>query len=186
MCIQQGFCVQGWQDGRPSGATLYTDIPARRGDRQPGLDRVPWHEDRALGPTGVSNSVVYRDGQGREQQQKARIVCIAGQRHRDAAPPAAFRTPRNSRRASLIPMGQVGRNYCQQIIGFVWGIFDKPSIPGRGATLAESSRMKQKTTQPRLRGLPDGLSPSHLPTLPWWACRMDGAGIWRFLGELSE
>src|SRR5438477_653759 len=32
--------------------------------------------------------------------------------------------------------GQVGRNYCHHITGFVWGIFDQPVYSWRGATLA--------------------------------------------------
>src|SRR6202022_3066340 len=87
------------------------------------------------GTSCLVNAVVYRDSQGREQRQKARIVCVAGN---------GIETPRLLllSDSSKFPQGlansagQVGRNYCHQIIGFVWGIFDKPVYSWRGATLA--------------------------------------------------
>src|SRR6266478_4664742 len=134
MCIQQGFCVQGCKMGA-KWSTLYTDIP--RAEATGNLDlRIECMATRIEhGTEGRVNSVVYRDGQGREQQQKARIVCIAGN---------GIETPRLLllSDSSKFPQGlansagQVGRNYCHQIIGFVWGIFDKPVYSWRGATLA--------------------------------------------------
>src|SRR5712664_1559311 len=77
MCIQQGFCVQGCKMGA-KWSTLYTDIP--RAEATGNLDlRIECMATRIEhGTDGRVNSVVYRDGQGREQQQKVRIVCIAG------------------------------------------------------------------------------------------------------------
>ena len=77
-CIQQGFCVQGCKIGAKWSA-LYTEIP--RAEATGNLDlRV---ESTAIriehGDTGRVNAVVYRDGQGREQRQKARAVCVAGE-----------------------------------------------------------------------------------------------------------
>jgi choline dehydrogenase-like flavoprotein len=133
-CIQQGFCVQGCKMGA-KWSTLYTEIP--RAEATGNLDlRVQTRATRIEhGTDGRVNAVVYRDSQGQEQRQKARVVCVAGN---------AIETPRLLllSESSKFPQGlgnssdQVGRNYCHQIIGFVWGIFDKPVYSWRGATLA--------------------------------------------------
>jgi choline dehydrogenase-like flavoprotein len=134
ICIQQGFCVQGCKT-RAKWSTLYTDIP--RAEATGNLDlRVECMATRIEhAADGRVNAVVYRDSEGREQQQKARIVCVAGN---------GIETPRLLllSESSKFPhglansSGQVGRNYCHQILGFVWGIFDKPVHSWRGATLA--------------------------------------------------
>jgi choline dehydrogenase-like flavoprotein len=133
-CIQQGFCVQGCKMGA-KWSTLYTEIP--RAEATGNLDlRI---ESTAVkiehGADGRVNAVVYRDSHGKEQRQKARIVCVAGN---------AIETPRLLllSSSSIFPQGlgnsndQVGRNYCHHITGTVWGIFDKPVHSWRGATLA--------------------------------------------------
>jgi choline dehydrogenase-like flavoprotein len=133
-CIQQGFCVQGCKMGA-KWSTLYTEIP--RAEATGNLDlRIECTATRIEhGANGRVNAVVYRDAEGREQRQKARVVCVAGN---------GIETPRLLllSESSKFPQGlanssgQVGRNYCHQIIGFVWGIFDKPVSSWRGATLA--------------------------------------------------
>ncbi|MBA0086532.1 MAG: GMC family oxidoreductase, partial [Acidobacteria bacterium Pan2503] len=133
-CIQQGFCVQGCKIGAKWSA-LYTEIP--RAEATGNLDlRV---ESTAMriehGDTGRVKAVVYRDGQGREHRQKARAVCVAGN---------AIETPRLLllSSSSKFPQGlanssgQVGRNYCHHITGFVWGFFEQPVYSWRGATIA--------------------------------------------------
>jgi choline dehydrogenase-like flavoprotein len=133
-CVQQGFCVQGCKMGA-KWSTLYTSIP--RAEATGNLDlhiectatRIE-HADN-----GRVNAVIYRDAEGHEQRQKARVVCVAGN---------GIETPRLLlfSESSKFPQGlanssgQVGRNYCHQIIGFAWGIFDKPVSSWRGATLA--------------------------------------------------
>src|SRR4029077_19028793 len=123
-CIQQGFCVQGCKT-RAKWSTLYTEIP--RAEATGNLDlRSECTATRIEhGTNGLVNAVIYRDAGGREQRQKARLVCIAGN---------GIETPR-LRLLSESPQfaqglanssGQVGRNYCHQILGFVWGIFDQP------------------------------------------------------------
>jgi hypothetical protein len=62
----------------------------------------------------------------------------------------------------------VGRNYCHQIIGFVWGIFDKPVYSWRGATLA--GVIEDEVRNDPSRGFVGGyrmeLCTLDLPTLP--------------------
>jgi choline dehydrogenase-like flavoprotein len=133
-CIQQGFCVQGCKMGA-KWSTLYTEIP--RAEATGNLDlRIESTATRIEhGADGRVNALVYRDGQGREQRQSARLVCVAGN---------AIETARLLllSASAKFPQGlanlndQVGRNYCHHITGFVWGIFDKPVLSWRGATLA--------------------------------------------------
>jgi choline dehydrogenase-like flavoprotein len=165
-CIQQGFCVQGCKM-RAKWSTLYTDIP--RAEATGNLDlRVECMATRIEhGTNGRVNAVVYRDAQGREQRQKARIVCIAGN---------GIETPRLLllSDSSKFPhglansAGQVGRNYCHQVLGFVWGIFDKPVFSWRGATLAGviEDEVKNDPSRGFVGGYRMELTTLDLPTLP--------------------
>jgi choline dehydrogenase-like flavoprotein len=133
-CIQQGFCVQGCKMAA-KWSTLYTEIP--RAEATGNLDlRVECTATKIEhGSDSRVNAVLYRDAAGKEQRQKARIVCVAGNAIETArllllSESAKF--PQGLANSS----GQVGRNYCHQITGFVWGIFDKPVYSWRGATLA--------------------------------------------------
>jgi choline dehydrogenase-like flavoprotein len=133
-CIQQGFCVQGCKMGA-KWSTLYTEIP--RAEATGNLDlRVESTATRIEhGTDGRVTAVVYRDAQGREQRQKARIVCVAGNAIETARLlllSESSKFPQGLANSS----GQVGRNYCHHITGFVWGLFDKPVYSWRGATLA--------------------------------------------------
>jgi len=133
-CIQQGFCVQGCKTGA-KWSTLYTEIP--RAEATGNLDlRIESMVTRIEhGEDGRVTGVVYRDAQGHEQHQKARIVCVACN---------SIETARLLllSESSKFPQGlanssdQVGRNYTRHTGGFAWGIFDKPIYNWRGATLA--------------------------------------------------
>ncbi len=76
ICIEQGFCAQGCKTGA-KWSTLYTEIP--RAEATGKLDLRP--ESRVTriehGADGKVTGVVYIDAQGKEQRQKARIVCVA-------------------------------------------------------------------------------------------------------------
>jgi choline dehydrogenase-like flavoprotein len=165
-CIEQGFCVQGCKT-RAKWSTLYTSIP--RAEATGNLDlRVECTATRIEHRAdGRVNAVVYRDAEGREQRQKARIVCVAGN---------GIETPRLLllSESSKFPQGlanstgQVGRNYCHQIIGFVWGIFDQPVSSWRGATLA--GVVEDEVKNDPARGFAGGyrmeLCALDLPTFP--------------------
>lgn len=133
-CIQQGFCVQGCKMGA-KWSTLYTEIP--RAEATGKLDlRVESTATRIEhNAEGRVSAVLYRDSQGREQRQRARLVCVAGNAIETARLLLLSETskfPQGLANSS----GQVGRNYCHHITGLVWGIFDKPVYSWRGATLA--------------------------------------------------
>ncbi len=166
VCIQQGFCVQGCKTGA-KWSTLYTEIP--RAEATGNLDlRVQCQATRIEhGADGRVTGVVYRDAEGKEQRQKARVVCVAGN---------SIETPRLLllSESSKFPhglansAGQVGRNYCHHISGFVWAIFDQPVHFYRGTTLA--GIVEDETINEPKRGFVGGyhmeLIALDLPTLP--------------------
>ncbi|HET7151949.1 MAG TPA: GMC family oxidoreductase, partial [Candidatus Acidoferrum sp.] len=133
-CIQQGFCAQGCKMGA-KWSTLYTEIP--RAEATGNLDlRIECTATRIEhGADGRVQSVVYRDRQGHEQRQKARVVCVAGNAIETARLLLLSSSPKFPQGLAN-SSGQVGRNYCHQITGFVWGVFEKPVYSWRGATLA--------------------------------------------------
>jgi choline dehydrogenase-like flavoprotein len=133
-CIQQGFCVQGCKMGA-KWSTLYTEIPRAEATGKLDLRIASTATKIEHGADGRVTAVVYRDRRGQEQRQKARIVCVAGNAIETARLlllSASAKFPQGLGNSS----GQVGRNYCHHITGFVWGIFDKPVYSWRGATLA--------------------------------------------------
>ncbi|HEY2590074.1 MAG TPA: GMC family oxidoreductase [Steroidobacteraceae bacterium] len=133
-CIQQGFCVQGCKTGA-KWSTLYTEIPRAEAtgnlDLRPECRAVRIEHDRSGRATGV----IYRDPQGVEQRQKARIVCVACnsvETPRLLLLSESAKYPHGLANSS----GQLGRNYCRHTGGFVWGVFEQPIHFWRGATLA--------------------------------------------------
>ena len=166
VCIQQGFCAQGCKTGA-KWSTLYTEIP--RAEATGNLDLRPQCQATRIehGPDGRVTGVVYRDGAGQEQRQKARLVCVAGN---------SIETPRLLllSESAKYPQGlannegQVGRNYCHHISGFVWAIFDKPVKFWRGTTLA--GIVEDETINDPKRGFFGGyhmeLIALDLPSLP--------------------
>ncbi|HVW69240.1 MAG TPA: GMC family oxidoreductase, partial [Steroidobacteraceae bacterium] len=166
VCIQQGFCVQGCKTGA-KWSTLYTEIP--RAEATGNLDlRTQCTATRIEhGPDGRVTGVVYRDADGLEQRQKARVVCVAGN---------AIETPRLLllSESAKFPhglansSGQVGRHYCHHINGFIWGIFAEPVRFWRGAVLA--GIIEDETVNDPARGFFGGyhfeLISLDLPTLP--------------------
>jgi choline dehydrogenase-like flavoprotein len=85
--------------------------------------------------SGKVTGVVYADKDGKLQEQKARIVAVAGN---------SIESPRlllNSN-SSKFPdglansSGQVGKNYMRHTTGSVYAIFDKPVHMYRGTTMA--------------------------------------------------
>jgi len=166
MCIQQGFCVQGCKTGA-KWSTLYTEIP--RAEATGNLDlRI---SSRALriehGENGRVNGVVYRDENGQELRQRARLVCVACNSIETARLlllSESARFPHGLANSS----DQVGRNYCRHTAGFIWGVFDKPIHFWRGATLA--GIVEDETKHDPKRGFAGGyhleLAALDLPSLP--------------------
>ena len=95
---------------------------------------------------GLATGVTYVDGDGLEQFQRARLVCVAGN---------SIETPRlllNSA-SSMFPdglansSGQVGRNYMRHLTASVYAIFDQPVRFYRGETMAGHIEDEAPTTR---------------------------------------
>lgn len=166
ICLQQGFCVQGCKVAA-KWSTLYTEIP--RAEATGKLDlRIQSHATRIEhGADGRVNAVVYRDAEGGEQRQKARIVCVAGNAIETARLlllSESARFPQGLANSS----GNVGRHYLHHTLGFVWGVFDKPVHMYRGATLA--GLVEDEVVHDTRRGFVGGyhleLVALDLPTFP--------------------
>jgi hypothetical protein len=143
--IQDGFNFQG-DKNRSKWSTLTSELPkaAKTGK----LDlRAEAHVIRVeTDDKGLATGVTYIDGDGLEQFQRARAVCVAGN---------AIETPRlllNSA-TSLFPdglansSGQVGRNYMRHLTASVYGIFENPVRMYRGETMAGNIEDERPTTR---------------------------------------
>ncbi|MGX5849073.1 GMC family oxidoreductase [Mesorhizobium sp. PL10] len=133
-CQQTGFCFQGCKWGA-KWSTLYTEIPKGEAtghlEVRPNAMAIKINHDASGKVTGV----VYADKDGKLQEQKARIVAVAGN---------SIESPRlllNSE-SSKFPhglansSGQVGKNYMRHTTGSVYAIFDRPVHMYRGTTMA--------------------------------------------------
>ena len=133
-CKQLGFCFQGCKTGA-KWSTLYSEIP--RALETGHLELRPesqvlqvLHDD-----TGKVTGVLYVDREGNQQEQKARVVAIAGN---------SIESPRlllNSA-SSMFPdglansSGQVGRNYMRHVTGSIYAAMPEPVHMWRGTTMA--------------------------------------------------
>ncbi|HEX6136601.1 MAG TPA: GMC family oxidoreductase [Casimicrobiaceae bacterium] len=133
-CQQYGFCFQGCKTGA-KWSTLYTEIPAAEKTGKLEL-RTQSHATRIEHDArGRVTSVVYFDKDGKEQRQRARAVCVAGN---------SIETPRLLllSESSKFPdglansSGQVGRNYQRHTTGSIYATFGEPVRMWRGTTMA--------------------------------------------------
>jgi choline dehydrogenase-like flavoprotein len=173
-CQQIGFCFQGCKSGA-KWSTLYTEIP--KGEKTGNLEvranaqalRIE-HDDG-----GKVTGVVYADGDGNQQRQAARVVCVAGN---------SIESPRlllNSA-STMFPdglansSGQVGRNYMRHMTGSVYGIFDRPVNMYRGTTMA--GIIQDESANDPSRGFVGGYEMETLSLgLPFMAAFLD-PGAW--------
>ncbi len=133
-CLQIGFCFQGCKSGA-KWSVLYTELP--KAEATGNLDLRPEshvvrieHND-----AGKVTGVVYFDKDGKEQRQKARIVCVAGnsiETPRLLLLSASSKFPDGLANSS----GQVGRNYMRHMTGSVYAAFNQPVHMYRGTTMA--------------------------------------------------
>jgi len=133
-CRQLGFCFQGCKMGA-KWSTLYTEIPA--GIETGRLElRTQCHASRIEhNDAGKVTGVVYFDAAGKEQRQRARAVCVAGnsiESPRLLLLSASSRYPDGLANSS----GEVGRNYMRHTTGSVYAAFDEPVHMYRGTTMA--------------------------------------------------
>ncbi|MCK9385101.1 MAG: GMC family oxidoreductase [Nevskia sp.] len=133
-CLQLGFCFQGCKSGA-KWSTLYTEIPAAEATGKLEL-RTEAHVARIEhDAAGKANAVVYFDADGKEQRQKARVVCVAGnsiETPRLLLMSASAKYPDGLANSS----GQVGRNYMRHTTGSVYAYFRDPVHFYRGTVMA--------------------------------------------------
>ena len=133
-CLQLGFCFQGCKSGA-KWSTLYTELP--KAEKTGNMDLRPEsHVSRIEhDAAGKVTGVVYFDKDGKEQRQKARIVCVAG--NSIESPRLLLLSASNQFKDGLAnSSGQVGRNYMRHLTGTVYGMFKDPVHMYRGTTMA--------------------------------------------------
>ena len=133
-CLQIGFCFQGCKSGA-KWSTLYTEIPEAEltgnFEIRPQCTALQIQHNDAGKVTGV----LYIDKDGKQQVQKARLVCVAGnsiESPRLLLNSASSKFPDGLANSS----GQVGKNYMRHTTGSVYAIFEKPVHMYRGTTMA--------------------------------------------------
>src|SRR6266850_116478 len=133
-CLQIGFCFQGCKSGA-KWSTLYAEIP--KAEKTGKLDLRPQSHAVKIehNAAGKVTAVVYRDSNGKEQRQKARAVCVAGnsiETPRLLLLSASSKYPDGLANSS----GQVGRNYMRHMTGSVYAVFNEDVHMYRGTTMA--------------------------------------------------
>jgi choline dehydrogenase-like flavoprotein len=133
-CLQLGFCFQGCKSGA-KWSTLYTELPKAEATGnfelrpESHVTRIE-HDHR-----GKVTAVVYFDKNGKEQRQKGRIVCVAG--NSIETPRLLLMSASGMFKDGLAnSSGQVGRNYMRHMTGSVYGAFRQPVHMYRGTTMA--------------------------------------------------
>ena len=133
-CLQLGFCFQGCKSGA-KWSTLYTELP--RAEKTGNMDLRPESHVTRIehNDAGKVTGVVYFDKDGKEQRQKARIVCVAG--NSIETPRLLLLSASNLFKDGLAnSSGQVGRNYMRHMTGSVYGMFKQPVHMYRGTVMA--------------------------------------------------
>ena len=172
-CLQIGFCFQGCKSGA-KWSTLLAEIP--KGEETGKLEVRPnsmvariEHDDQ-----GRATGVVYFDAQGRQQRQRARVVCVAGN---------SIESPRlllNSASAKFPDglangSGHVGRHYMRHMTGSIYAIFEKPVHMFRGTTMA--GIIRDESRNDTSRGFVGGYEMETLSIgVPFMAAFLDPGG----------
>jgi choline dehydrogenase-like flavoprotein len=158
-CRQIGFCMSGCAIGA-KWSTLYTEIPKAEAtdhfELRPESMVLKINHDG----NGKITGVVYADKTGVLHEQKARVVCVAGN---------SIETPRlllNSA-SDMFPdglansSGQVGRNYMRHMTGTVYAIMPGRVNFDRGTQMA--GIIKDESRHEPSRGFVGGYEMETLP-----------------------
>ena len=122
-CIYRGFCIQGCKVGAKA-STLYTHVPDAVRHGAEIRDRCMVARI-SMGKDGLVTSVTYYDADGREQEQRAKVVIVSGY---------AIETPRLLLNSACPGFpdglangsGTVGRYLMAQAGNVILGRFDEP------------------------------------------------------------
>jgi choline dehydrogenase-like flavoprotein len=133
-CLQIGFCFQGCKSGA-KWSTLYTEIPKAESTGK--LDLRPQSQVLKIlhNDAGKVSGVVYADKDGKLNEQKARVVCVAGN---SIESPRLLLNSESSKYPNGLAnsSGMVGKNYMRHTTGSVYSILPKPVHMYRGTTMA--------------------------------------------------
>ncbi|WP_218509177.1 GMC family oxidoreductase [Variovorax sp. dw_308] len=146
-CMQLGFCFQGCKSGA-KWSTLYTELP--KAEKTGNMDLRPESHVTRIehNDAGKVTGVVYFDKDGKEQRQKARVVCVAANSIETAR--LLLLSASNTFKDGLAnSSGQVGRNYMRHLTGSVYGLFKQPVNMYRGTTMAGIIRDEAKPNTKR-------------------------------------
>jgi choline dehydrogenase-like flavoprotein len=133
-CDQIGFCMQGCRSGA-KWSTLYSEIP--KAESTGHLEVRPRCMALRIehGTKGKATGVLYVDYAGIQHLQKARVVAIAGNAIETAR--IMLNSTSNSFPEGLAnSSGCVGKYYTRHMVGYGYGVFDKPVNFHRGTTCA--------------------------------------------------
>lgn len=133
-CLQLGFCTSGCVSSA-KWSTLYTEIPKAEQTSHFELRSECMAVNINSNSQGRVTGVQYRDASGRLQQQRARIVCVAGNAVETTRLLLLSRTkqfPDGLANSS----GQLGRNYMRHVISAVVGVMPGEVHLYKGAQVA--------------------------------------------------
>jgi len=129
-CQQIGFCTSGCKIGA-KWSTLYTEIPkaTETGNfelRPNSMVLQILHDAK-----GKVNGVLFADANGKQQVQKARLVCVAG--NSIESPRLLLNSASSMFKDGMAnSSGQVGRNYMRHATQHMYATFDRPVHAHRG------------------------------------------------------
>ena len=150
-CQQIGFCFQGCKIGRQMVDALHRDPEGRATPASSSCGRNRMVLQIQHDDTGKVTGVLYADKDGKQQVQKARIVCVAGnsiESPRLLLNSASAKFPDGLANSS----GQVGRNYMRHTTGSVYADLRRSRCTCIAARpWPASSRTRRATTRARLR-----------------------------------
>lgn len=133
-CRQIGFCMSGCAIGA-KWSSLYTEIPKAEATGNYEIRPESMVIRINHNASGKVSGVVYKDKNGATHEQKARIVCVAGN---------SIETPRlmlnsassNYPNGLANSSGQVGKNYMAHMTGAVYAMMPGPVYQHRGTQMA--------------------------------------------------
>ncbi len=133
-CYQRGFCFQGCRTGA-KWSTLYTEIPKALATGKCELRAKAQVVRIEHDARGRVSGVLYYDGEGNLQRQRARAVCVAANAIESARLlllSASPMFPKGLANSS----GQVGRNYMRHLTASVYATFPHKVEMFKGTTMA--------------------------------------------------
>jgi choline dehydrogenase-like flavoprotein len=182
-CMQLGFCFQGCKSGA-KWSTLYVELP--KAEKTGNMDLRPESHVVRIehNAAGKVDAVVYVDKDGKQQRQKARIVCVAG--NSIETPRLLLLSASSMFKDGLAnSSGQVGRNYMRHMTGSVYAMFKNPVHMYRGTTMAGIIRDEAK--HDTKRGFAGGYEMETLALgVPFMAAFLNPGGWGADFGEYMD